>query len=122
MENKIYYSGMTYDCADAKTLAEFYGKLFGWEVSIPHEGYAGAAGDGVHITFQTVEGYQPPVWPWEDGKQAQMAHLDLYTDNLEAGIAHAIACGATVATTQYFDGIKVMIDPAGHPFCLIPKG
>ncbi|EQE85429.1 VOC family protein [Clostridioides difficile] len=28
------------------------------------------------------------------------------------------SCGATIAEEQFADDWRVMIDPAGHPFCL----
>jgi hypothetical protein len=49
-----------------------------------------------------------------------MIHLDVLTDDLDAGVAWAIECGATVAEAQPQkpgDHI-IMIDPSGHPFCM----
>ncbi len=47
-----------------------------------------------------------------------MIHLDIGVDDLDAGVAWALGAGATVAEHQPQDGVRVMIDPAGHPFCL----
>lgn len=33
--------------------------------------------------------------------------------------ADAVALGATVAEHQPQDNVRVLIDPAGHPFCLV---
>lgn len=60
----------------------------------------------------------PPVWPDEPEAQQQMAHMDFAVNDLEEAVRHAIDCGATVASEQFSDGWRVMIDPAGHPFCL----
>lgn len=62
--------------------------------------------------------YQPPVWPEAIESQQQMAHLDFAVDNLEKAVSYAIECGAVMAGEQFSDGWKVMLDPAGHPFCL----
>lgn len=35
-----------------------------------------------------------------------------------AGVAWAVEAGATVAEHQPQEGVRVMLDPAGHPFCL----
>jgi len=71
------------------------------------------------LVFQSVEGYQKPVWPWENDKQAQMMHIDFFVENLAEAVEHAKACGATVSEVQYFEGSgTVMLDPDGHPFCL----
>ena len=39
--------------------------------------------------------------------------------DLEAAVADAVALGATVATAQPQEHVRVLLDPAGHPFCLI---
>jgi hypothetical protein len=46
------------------------------------------------------------------------AHLDLEVEDLDAAVAHAVEVGATVAAFQPQDHVRVMLDPAGHPFCL----
>lgn len=45
-------------------------------------------------------------------------HLDVAVDDLEQAVAHAQECGAELATYQPQDDVRVMLDPAGHPFCL----
>jgi hypothetical protein len=45
-------------------------------------------------------------------------HLDLEVDDLDAAVAHAMAVGASQAGYQPQDHVRVMLDPAGHPFCL----
>jgi len=70
------------------------------------------------MAFQEVEEYQPPVWPWEEGRQGQMLHLDFYVENLEEAAFYAVRLGARQAKKQYFRTSRTMIDPAGHPFCL----
>ena len=47
-----------------------------------------------------------------------MIHLDIEVDNLDDGVAWAIEAGATLAEHQPQDDVRVMLDPAGHPFCL----
>jgi hypothetical protein len=37
---------------------------------------------------------------------------------LAAAERRAVECGATRAAEQVLDGVIVMLDPAGHPFCL----
>lgn len=111
--------GIAFDCLDANELADFYVKLSGWEKEISgDESAAIRTPQGILLVFQTVENYVPPVWPWEMGKQQQMAHIDFKIDNLPEAEAHALACGAIKSDTQYYDTSTVMIDPAGHPFCL----
>lgn len=112
-------AGFAYDCRDSNALADFYARLLGWEKVLSGEGWAGLQSPQSWIlAFQDVEEYEPPVWPWKKGQQQQQAHMDFYVDNLEDGVAHALACGAVKADTQYFETSVTMLDPEGHPFCL----
>jgi hypothetical protein len=36
-------------------------------------------------------------------------------------VAWAIEVGATLAENQPQEHVRVMLDPAGHPFCLFPS-
>lgn len=47
-------------------------------------------------------------------------HLDIAVNELDAGVAWALETGATLADYQPQDDVWVMLDPAGHPFCLFP--
>lgn len=111
--------GFAFDCKDADSLADFYVKLLGWEKTLSGGGWAGIhSPQGIILAFQTVAEYAPPVWPWESGKQQQMAHIDFKVDNLSEAVEHALNCGARKADDQFFDTSIVMFDPEGHPFCL----
>lgn len=45
-------------------------------------------------------------------------HLDIAAENLETAVAWATEAGAVPAGYQPQQDVRVMIDPAGHPFCL----
>ena len=47
-----------------------------------------------------------------------MAHLEVRVADLDAGCPHAQACGARLAAVQPQAGVRVHLDPDGHPFCL----
>lgn len=119
---KLY--AVTLDCKDPYELAKFYAALLQWEIPFRDADWAcvGAPGaaQGAYpgITFQRNPAYVPPVWPEEPGAQQQMTHLDFAVKDLEQAVAFAVKCGAAVAKEQFSDGWRVMIDPAGHPFCL----
>jgi len=111
--------GIAFDCPNADELADFYVKLSGWNKEISSDEWSGIrTPQGVLLVFQTVENYVPPVWPWKDGEQQQMAHIDFKVDDLREAEKHALKHGAKKAEIQYYDTSTVMIDPAGHPFCL----
>ena len=47
-----------------------------------------------------------------------MLHLDLEVPDLPAAVAGAVRAGAREADFQPQEDVRVMLDPAGHPFCL----
>ena len=111
--------GITFDCPDANELADFYIKLLGWEKELSSDEWAALRiPDGALLVFQSVPNYVPPVWPWTDGRQQQMAHIDFYVEDLRKAEEHAIKCGAVKSDIQFYESSSVMFDPAGHPFCL----
>jgi catechol 2,3-dioxygenase-like lactoylglutathione lyase family enzyme len=108
------------DCADADAMADFYGRLLGWDVTSREPGWVlmrDPAG-GTGLSFQAEKGYRAPVWPEDSEAQAKMLHLDIKVDDLDAAVAHAIASGARLAAYQPQSRVRVMLDPADHPFCL----
>ncbi|MGD3108889.1 VOC family protein [Streptomyces sp. YGL11-2] len=108
------------DCADAHTLADFYRRLLGWEVALSEPDWVllRSPEGGTGLSFQSEAGYRPPVWPEQGGEQQKMLHLDIRVDDLDEGEAFAVAAGATRADFQPQDDVRVLLDPAGHPFCL----
>ena len=111
--------GIAFDCPNANMLADFYVKLTGWNKEISSDEWAALrTPEGILLVFQTVAEYVPPVWPWKNGMQQQMAHIDYLVDDLQEAIGLAIRHGAKKAEVQFFETSTVMLDPAGHPFCL----
>lgn len=108
------------DCADAHAIADFYGRLLGWEATIrePNWVLMRDPEGGTGLSFQAEPGYRPPVWPEEPGSQDKMLHLDIKVDDLDAAVAHALASGAQLAEFQPRPRVRTLLDPAGHPFCL----
>jgi hypothetical protein len=47
-----------------------------------------------------------------------MIHFDIQVEDLDASGAGAVALGAQVAESQPQDNVRVLLDPAGRPFCL----
>ena len=111
--------GIAFDCPNANDLADFYVNISGWKKEISSYEWAGIrTPEGILLVFQTVENYVSPVWPWENNKQQQMAHIDFKVDSLPEAEDLALKYGAKKSEVQYYDTSTVMIDPAGHPFCL----
>ncbi len=114
------YWGVVLDAPDAPALARFYARLLGWEIAKEEPGWATVAPpDGVsYLGFQASAEYVPPVWPPVEGRQQMMLHLDFEVSDLAAAVGHACELGARVAGFQPQESVRVLLDPAGHPFCL----
>jgi hypothetical protein len=109
--------------ADANALASFYERLLGWVVEETEPGWVrlrNPYGDpfSAGLSFAEEPEYIPPVWPAAAGEQQMMVHLDIAVDDLELAVAWAVECGASTADFQPQAEVRVMLDPAGHPFCL----
>lgn len=112
--------GVVLEAPDAPALAHFYATLLGWEISSEKPDYATVGPpDGVtYLAFNTSPEYVPPVWPPVEGQQQMMLHLDFEVSDLDEAVAHATELGAREAGFQPQETVRVMLDPAGHPFCL----
>ena len=113
-------TGTNIDAPDANALADFYRRLLGWKTGIEEPGWVilRSPAGGATLNFQTEDQYVPPVWPARPGGQQMMMHLEIAVDDLEEGVAHAVAQGAALAGFQPQENVRVCLDPAGHPFCL----
>ncbi|MER5490021.1 VOC family protein [Streptomyces sp. NPDC002490] len=112
------YSAVTFDCPDPAELARFYGEALGLPVLLSTDdfvllGQEGAAGLG----FNRLPDYRRPTWP--DSDQEKQAHIELGVDDLDAAQARLLALGAVRPDYQPDpDRWRVLLDPAGHPFCI----
>lgn len=107
---------VTLDCADPETSAAFWSNLLGWDVVHSGKDYAMLAGPSHALGFGRVDDYIPPTWPNEHG--SKQFHLDLAVTDLNNAAEAAIELGATLAKDQPGETWRVLLDPAGHPFCL----
>jgi catechol 2,3-dioxygenase-like lactoylglutathione lyase family enzyme len=107
---------------DPQALGAFYARLLGWSVVQDEPGWVRVrpADGGPGLSFQHEADYVAPVWPSEPGEQQMMCHLDIAVDDLDAGVAWALDAGARLADFQPQEKVRVLLDPAGHPFDLFP--
>jgi catechol 2,3-dioxygenase-like lactoylglutathione lyase family enzyme len=117
---RLTLTGTNIDGPDANALADFYRRLLGFQTRVEEPGWVilRPPEGGQTLSFQTEERYARPVWPAGPGDQQMMMHLEIKVDDLEASVAHAVAQGATLASFQPQEDVRVCLDPAGHPFCL----
>ncbi len=108
------------EAPDGVALARFYAGLLGWPIVKQDHSSAAIAvpGTSSYLDFQSSPDYVPPVWPAASGRQQMMMHIDIAVDDLDAAVADAIEQGAALAGFQPQDDLRVLLDPAGHPFCL----
>ncbi|MFF4056489.1 VOC family protein [Streptomyces sp. NPDC001668] len=114
----------TLDAPDAHELARFYQALLGWRPRKEEPGWVELASpDGTAgLSFQTERLFQRPQWPSSRSEQQMMMHLDIEVDDLSSAVDHALRLGATEADVQPQADVRVLCDPAGHPFCLFLRG
>ena len=121
---KITLETVILECRDMEELVHFYSEFLGWPVVYRDPEFVRMQGPDspTGIAVQIAEDYVPPVWPGEAGKQQMMAHLDFGVErkDLPETVDRALRLGARIAETQYGgDEWITLLDPAGHPFCLL---
>jgi catechol 2,3-dioxygenase-like lactoylglutathione lyase family enzyme len=126
---QIRWTTVTVDCSDPETLGTFYADLLGWPI-VDRDGSGWLQlrdpEGGVGLNIQAEAAYEPPTWPEGPGQQAKMMHFEVLVDDLEAAVQRVVHIGGTEAPHQPGDRdstrLRVMLDPAGHPFCLFVEG
>jgi catechol 2,3-dioxygenase-like lactoylglutathione lyase family enzyme len=111
---------LTVDGDDEQVLADFYAGLTGSPVDRigPDGSTLSVRFDGLRLVFRRVEHHRPPTWPSDD--VPMQMHLEVEVDDLERTCARLLALGATLPAVQPHraQGLLVLLDPAGHPFCI----
>lgn len=116
--------GVVLDAPDVGVLTRFYSELRGWPIwKQDANGAALDIGEGVaYLAVQRNPDYVRPVWPSAQGHQQMLVHLDFEVVDLEEAVAHALSLGAELPDHQPQENVRVLLDPAGHPFCLYTSG
>ena len=114
--NALKIAAVSLDCDDPDLLGSFYQRLLGGEILWANEGSVGVRAGSLVLVAQHVAPYTPPVWP-----NASVVHLDLGAiPDLESATARAVELGATLVQPQPDARWNVLLDVAGHPFCITP--
>ena len=121
-QGRIKLSATVLGAPDPRALANFYAQLLGWNFTANEPGWVTLRPPtgGTGLSFQEEADYSRPVWPQKPGEQQMMMHLDIGVDDLQTSVKRAIELGASLAEFQPQEDVRVMLDPAGHPFCLFP--
>ena len=128
---RLRLTSVTIGAPDPRELAAFYARLLGWTVTAsdparpgypPEDGWAQvrppAGEEGPRLNFEYEAEFTRPVWPSVAGEQHITEHLDIAVTDLDSSVAWALEQGAALADYQPQDDVRVLLDPAGHPFCL----
>lgn len=111
---EVPFAGVSLDCADPAELSDFYVRLLDGRLLWSRPNSAGVQVPGLLLIAQWVPDHRPPVWPG-----ASIVHLDLAAGkDLEESTRRALALGARAADAQPDPRWRVLLDPAGHPFCI----
>src|SRR4051812_32747244 len=105
------------DAPDPAVLSRFYQEILGVEVFFDSPDFVALKGAAVLLTIQRIADLPPASWP--EGPVPKQIHLELAVEDLDVAEKAAVAAGAVKAEIQPApDRWRVLIDPAGHPFCL----
>lgn len=106
------------DCPDPAALAAFYAELLGLDVTYRSDDWVVVARrpDTSGFAFQLAPDHRAPEWG--DPERPQQVHLDVMVDDVAAAEPKVEALGARRLASERG---SVWADPAGHPFCLIPR-
>ena len=119
----IKFGAVTIDCArhQVHDMIHFYTRLLGMTLETEEDyAFPYLQGDGFGITLQPGDDYLPPTWPTNE--RGQQLHVDYMVKDLPAAVAYAKSLGAAESAQQYSERWHVLLDPAGHPFCLCQAG
>jgi len=97
-------------------MAAFYSALLGLPVTYRSDDWVVVAASDTTsgLAFQRAAGNRAPTWP--DPAVPQQFHLDIMVEDVAAAGFRVLGLGGV-----RLDGGNVFADPAGHPFCLIPR-
>jgi catechol 2,3-dioxygenase-like lactoylglutathione lyase family enzyme len=108
------------DCQDPAGLAAFYSALLGLPVtySSPDFVVVAESDQSSGLAFQLAPGHRAPTWP--DEAVPQQIHFDVMVDDVASASTRVLEIGGRALPSPDDEG-HVFADPAGQPFCLIPR-
>jgi hypothetical protein len=90
--------------------------VLGGEITESGDDYAALAADGLALAFQRVPDEGAPSWPGG----GRRLHMDVAVPDLDAARKQFAEQGAVEAEFQPGgDDWIVLLDPEGHPFCIM---
>jgi catechol 2,3-dioxygenase-like lactoylglutathione lyase family enzyme len=120
------WNGVSIDCGpdNFEDMITLYRDMLGLKVAEREERWAALVdplGDKC-VNIGVHDWYEPPVWPEVRPEQTKMMHFEVRVNDVPAAVTRAVSFGAREAPHQPPNRdatrLRVMLDPAGHPFCL----
>jgi predicted enzyme related to lactoylglutathione lyase len=108
--------GITIDCAEPRTLAEFWKQALDLEVVFD--------ADGFYIQMRFRANPSQPYFSLQKVPEAKAGknrvHVDFATDDLDGEVARLVSLGAVVGDKHEMPGLTwtVLHDPEGNEFCV----
>lgn len=133
--SRLQLTSVTIGAPQPRELARFYARLLAGEITADNAlGERAPVDDGwaqmktrsdfcqITLNFEYEANWREPIWPSEPDVQHITQHLDIRVEDLESAVSWAVECGARLDPYQPQESVRVMRDPAGHPFCLYLGG
>ena len=122
----VHWNAVCIECAPAEfeQMVSFYVELLGLTVADREDRWAALRdpAGGIGINVQADDDFVRPTWPAAPPAQSMQMHLEIEAVDVPASADWARSLGASEAVPQPADRdvttLRVMLDPAGHPFCL----
>ncbi|MBL7255484.1 glyoxalase [Actinoplanes sp. LDG1-01] len=104
------------DCPEPAVEGQFWSAVLDQPVTYDDGDFVVVSADTTTsgVAFQRAPDHRASTWP--DPAVPQQMHLDVMVDDLAVAAEAVLALGA-----RPLPGDHVFADPAGHPFCLIPR-
>ena len=110
---------VVHDAREPLRDAQFWSALLGQPITYRSEDWVVVATDSEHsgMAFQLIVDHEPPVW--KDRARQRQLHHDVMVNDVREAEERVQALGARPlrVTAEH----SIWADPAGHPFCLIPR-
>jgi len=114
MRGRLHH--LVVDCPDPRASAAFWSAVLDQPITFDSDDFVVVSVDDrtSGMAFQRAPGHRPATWP--DVEVPQQMHVDVMVDDVPTASAWVVGLGASP-----LPGEGVFADPAGHPFCLIPR-
>ncbi len=115
----VEWMALTVDCPEPNAMADFYVALLGGTVTRRTATETNVTAGDRLINFRLAPDYRPPTWP--SPEVPLHSHFEYVVPDPQAAVEPLVMLGGALAPYQDPDNphLVVMLDPAGHPFCLI---